>query len=217
MKKIVIGIIIVIIIGAGYLLLNKKPAPEIILSSAPETAELSDGIYIVAPETTVNWQANRPLMENYQDTGTLAITSGELTVIEGAIAGKIEFDMNSITAVTTGMGGGQEGLSKHLKSADFFDVENYPTTIFTLSEIVPTETAHTYTANGTLTMKDTTKTLSFPVTLYTDGDVLHINGIADIDRTLWGVQYGSGKFFDSIGEKMINDIFTVVIDITAQK
>ncbi len=217
MKKIIIGIIIVIIIGAGYLFLNKKPAPEAMFSDAPKTGELSNGTYIVAPETTVNWQANRPLMENYQDTGTLAITLGELTVIDGAITGELIFDMNSITAVTTGMGGGQEGLSKHLKSADFFDVEKYPTATFTLSEVIPTETAHTYTAQGTLTMKDTTETFSFPTVVYSTDNTLHIQGVAQIDRTLWNIQYGSEKFFGSLGDKMINDVFSVIIDITAQK
>lgn len=217
MKKIIIGIIIVILIGAGYLILNNPTPNNPELNQVPTDAILESGEYTITPETTVNWQANRPLMENYQDTGTIAISQGNVSVTDQGVTGTIQLDMSSIAALTTGTGGGQEGLTRHLKSADFFEVETYPTAIFVISEVTETENQGTYTAQGNLTLKETTLPLSFPVTLYTEGDVLHINGIANVDRTLWGVQYGSGKFFDSIGEKMINDIFTVVIDITAQK
>lgn len=217
MKKIIIGIIVVVLIGVGYLILNNPTPNNPELNQIPTDAILETGEYTITPETTVNWQANRPLMENYQDTGTIAISQGNISVTDQGVTGTIQLDMNSINAVTTGMGSGQEGLTRHLKSADFFEVEKYPTATFVISEVTETEDQETYTAQGNLTLKETTLPLSFPVTLYTEGDVLHINGIANIDRTLWGVQYGSGKFFDSIGEKMINDIFTVVIDITAQK
>lgn len=217
MKKIIIGIIVVVLIGVGYLILNKPTPNNPELNQIPTDAILETGEYTITPETTVNWQANRPLMENYQDTGTIAISQGNISVTDQGVTATIQLDMNSINAVTTGMGSGQEGLTRHLKSADFFEVEKYPTATFVISEVTETEDQETYTAQGNLTLKETTLPLSFPVTLYTEGDVLHINGIANIDRTLWGVQYGSGKFFDSIGEKMINDIFTVVIDITAQK
>ena len=34
-------------------------------------------------------------------------------------------------------------------------------------------------------------------------------GSLDIDRTLYNIQYNSGKFFEDLGDKLINDDFTV--------
>ena len=54
------------------------------------------------------------------------IKSGTLIVAENKInSGEIIFDMNSITALTTGKGDGQDNLSKHLKS-QIFDAVKYP-------------------------------------------------------------------------------------------
>ena len=46
--------------------------------------------------------------------------------------GEIVFDMNSIKATSTGKGDGQDGLTKHLKSEDFFEVETYPEAKYTV-------------------------------------------------------------------------------------
>ena len=36
-----------------------------------------------------------------------------------------------------------------------------------------------------------------------------IEGKMEIDRSLYDVRFGSGKFFDNLGDKAINDIFTL--------
>jgi hypothetical protein len=41
------------------------------------------------------------------------------------------------------------------------------------------------------------------------------NAKFDIDRTLWNIRYGSGKFFKGLGDKMINDNITLNINLQA--
>jgi len=41
-------------------------------------------------------------------------------------------------------------------------------------------------------------------------------GTAKLDRTKWDIRYGSGKFFQGLGDKMIYDDFEVTFDITAK-
>jgi hypothetical protein len=49
-----------------------------------------------------------------------------------------------------------------------------------------------------------------------DEKELKANASFDIDRTEWDIKYGSGKFFQDLGDKMINDAFTVKFNIVAK-
>ena len=57
---------------------------------------------------------------------------------------------------------GNKARDKHLKSKDFFDVENYPLMKFESTSLV--KEGDTYYAKGKLTIKDVTKDVSFKVT-----------------------------------------------------
>lgn len=63
---------------------------------------------------------------------------------------------------------GNEQRDKHLRTADFFDVDKYPTITFTSTKIVPSDNG--FTAQGTLTMKDTTKNVEIPFTFENKGN-----------------------------------------------
>lgn len=57
---------------------------------------------------------------------------------------------------------GQERRDTHLRSADFFDVEKYPTITFKSSRVVP-KAKDLYEVTGDLTMHGVTKTIVVPV------------------------------------------------------
>ncbi len=63
------------------------------------------------------------------------------------------------TANVDSLSTGNKGRDKHLKSADFFDAEKYPTMKFTSSEIV--KDGDNFIAKGTLTIKDVTQEVTF--------------------------------------------------------
>jgi polyisoprenoid-binding protein YceI len=52
---------------------------------------------------------------------------------------------------------------RHLRSADFFDVEKFPTLTFTSESVTP-HGAERFDVNGTLTIRGTPRTLMIPVT-----------------------------------------------------
>lgn len=56
---------------------------------------------------------------------------------------------------------GDEGRDGHVKSADFFDVEKYPTLTFVSTSLVPN--GEDFILNGDLTILDVTKSISFDV------------------------------------------------------
>lgn len=52
---------------------------------------------------------------------------------------------------------------KHLRSADFFDVEKYPTITFKSTKITPTKTRDTFDVTGDFTMHGVTRRITIPV------------------------------------------------------
>ena len=46
--------------------------------------------------------------------------------------------------------------------------------------------------------------------------VVKASGTAKVDRTKWDIRYGSGKFFEGLGDKMIYDEFDISFDIVAK-
>ena len=146
-----------------------------------------------------------------QHNGTVNIKSGELEYAEGRLSGgTFEIDMATIACLD--LDGGMRGkLEGHLKSPDFFDVANFPTASFTITNVTAGENG-AYNITGDLTIKGITNSLSFSATSE-DGS---FNADIKVDRTLYNVRYGSGKFFDNLGDKTINDDFELAVSLVTK-
>jgi polyisoprenoid-binding protein YceI len=103
-------------------------------------------------------------------------------------------------------------LIGHLKSDDFFSVDQFKTATLKVSKAEiyqgkDKKAGYTHTISGELTIKGITQKVSFPAKVTLKGDRLEAVADIVIDRTLWNVRYGSGSFFDNLGDNMIyNDI-----------
>jgi polyisoprenoid-binding protein YceI len=99
-------------------------------------------------------------------------------------------------------------LVGHLKSDDFFGVEKFPT-----SELIITESAPFKNNEATVTGKLTIKGITHPVTFKAVKVGTGYTALITVDRTKYDIKYGSGKFFDSLGDKMIYDEFTLDVKL----
>ena len=108
-------------------------------------------------------------------------------------------------------GGGAKKLEGHLKSDDFFGVANHPTASFVITKVAPRGTEGSYKVTGDITIKGTTKEIRFNTQL--TEEMGHTVAVADLelDRTDFGLRYGSGSFFDNLGDKTIYDEFELSI------
>lgn len=99
----------------------------------------------------------------------------------------------SVTVGTPSITGLDDRLDTHLKSADFFDTQKFPTATFVSTSVEPTSPT-TARVNGTLTLKGVAKPVSFDATfnqaglhpvdkLYTVG----FDGRAVIKRSEFGI------------------------------
>lgn len=166
-------------------------------------------------KSAINWKGFKPTGSH---TGTIAVSNGTVNVNDGVIeSGNFTIDMSSITVTDIPME--EEGNAKlkgHLTSADFFNVEKFPTAKF---EVTGLETVEGKTMlSGNLTMKEKTNNISFPVTTSMDGDNMTLTSETfTIDRSKWNVEYGSKSFFDNLGDKFINDDIELTVTLVANK
>ncbi len=169
---------------------------------------------VVAEESTINWTGSKPRILGYEDTGTIGVKSGTLGVNNGAItSGSFFIDMESI-AVTkvSNKKATNEMLENHLKSEDFFAVEKYPNAEFVIKNVT------NGVVTGDLTIKATTKTISFPATIVAESQTrLVADATVTLNRSLWDIRYGSGTFFDDLGDSLIADEMKLKLHVVAGK
>ncbi|NUM50765.1 MAG: YceI family protein [Flavobacteriales bacterium] len=152
-----------------------------------------------------------------QHNGEINVKNGELTLKKGNIVkGNFTIDMQSIVTLDL-QGEWKEKLEGHLKSADFFDVEKHNTASFTItgSEAKADEKGNTHVIKGNLTIKGITKPLSFPAKVTVKDSKLVAIADIIINRTDYDIKYGSGKFFEGLGDKMIYDDFEIKLNFGA--
>lgn len=141
-------------------------------------------------------------------TGEIKLKSGNLEFKgDNIIGGTVIMDMNSITNTDLTDEGYNQKLVSHLKSDDFFGVEKYPTALFEITKSGKFKDGKA-SVTGKLTIKGKTEEITFDVLKEGDKYFTRI----EVDRSKFDVRYGSNSFFDNLGDKAINDVFT--LDIT---
>jgi polyisoprenoid-binding protein YceI len=147
--------------------------------------------------------------------GTVNIKEGSVT-LDGTkpTAGTFVIDMTTIKDEDLTDADYNKKLVTHLSSDDFFAVSKYPTSTFKVTNAVAGKDGE-YTVTGDMTIKDITKSITFPVKVTESKGVYSATGKFKINRTDWGVKYNSGKFFDAkaLGDKIINDEIEIELDL----
>jgi polyisoprenoid-binding protein YceI len=155
-----------------------------------------------------------------QHSGNISVKSGSITFNgDLIIAGEIVGDMKTITVTDIPVDSKENKetnakLVGHLSSPDFFDVAKNPESKFVITS--SEKNAKGLLIKGNFTMIGKTKPLEFIATV-TKGAEVKIKGDVVIDRTKWDLKYGSGSFFKGLGDKAINNEFTLSLDLTAKK
>lgn len=157
----------------------------------------------VVKESSIIWKGKKILGSH---TGTVTLNEGYLEMDgDQLVGGLFIVDMTSITD-TDMEGVGKEKLEGHLKSADFFAVEYYPTAdlIITGSKKI----GNIYQTTGELTIKGITKPVSFELEMGATGARTSLK----VDRIQYDIHYGSGNFTDKLADNTISNYFE--LDVT---
>ena len=145
-----------------------------------------------------------------EHNGVVKIKSGGLEVEGDQITGG-NFVIDMTTIDVQDLSGDTKGkLMGHLRSDDFFSVEKHPTATFKITSVNESkQEGATHFIAGDLTIKGKTNKITFPATVSMVGSKINATAKFDLDRTKWDIRYGSGSFFDGLGDKMIYDDFKI--------
>ncbi len=173
----------------------------VVLTASAFTTPIKKKIDI--KESSITWTGKKILGSH---TGTISLTEGYLEMDgEKLLGGMFVVDMTSID-VTDLEGESKGKLEGHLKSDDFFGIATYPTATLVINKA--TKDGNTYEVSGDITIKGTTEPVTFELEMGTSAAITSLK----IDRTKFGLRYGSGSFADDLGDRAISDKFT--LDVT---
>ena len=168
--------------------------------------------------STIYWKATKKIGAGHE--GTFSLASGRMMESAGKIVGgEFTIDMSSLKNTDLEDEGEKSDLVGHLMSPDFFDVAKFPTARFILTSVTPNEGEGnaTHTVKGNFTLKGVEKGIVIPATIKIENGTLSATTDAFIiDRTAWGIKYGSGAL-GVAQNKIINDGVEIKMDIKALK
>jgi polyisoprenoid-binding protein YceI len=154
-------------------------------------------------KSTLQWLAKKV---GGQHSGTVNLKNGTLTFKGNKLSGgSFTVDMTTVTAMDL-TGEYLDKLNGHLKSEDFFNTAKFPSATLLFTKIIA-KTKSIYAVTANLTIKGITKTVTFDLTTTANSATTKFM----VDRTQFGIQYGSKSFFESIGDKAIDNDFELKV------
>ena len=187
---------------------NQKP-------SSLRKMVLNDGVYrLDTQKSKLSWVGKELSTEKH--TGTLNLAGGKINInSNGEIDGFIDIDMTTIN-VTDLEGQWKSKLEGHLKSADFFGVDNHPKASIRFKGNSKSILNNQIELSGELAIKNITHPISFIAEIMEKEEMLQIKTKIEFDRSKYNVRFRSGSFFDNLGDKLILDDINVDVIVFAR-
>ncbi|NOT37407.1 MAG: YceI family protein [Saprospiraceae bacterium] len=190
-----LSVLLILVLGV----LSMKPAP--------------DEYKIDLTKSTFKWTGKKVTGSHW---GYVKFSAGTLSVEnDKLVGGTFTVDMNSIDCQDT-KGEYGDKLVGHLKSEDFFGVAKNPRS--SLNIISATHKGGSdYDIVANLIIKGISNEISFPATVTIKKKTVTAMANFNVNRTKFNIKYGSGSFFDNLGDKAIDDNFNVDVNIVAEQ
>lgn len=165
-------------------------------------------------KSLITWKGSMKISPEEKHVGYVSVSKSELWVKNNQlVGGNVQIDMNSLEYADKK---DTNTPIKHLKSEDYFDVKRFPFASIEISK-VDFVNANTINITGYLTIKAATKEISFPANINILNGLLKASAKLKIDRTNWGINYQSGKFYKIMADEIVSDEIEFVINIVAKE
>lgn len=180
-------------------------------------AYAADQYTVDTKASKVAWKGTKKMGSAHN--GAISVKEGQVTVDKGAVtAGTVVVDMTTITNEDLKDAEYNKKLVGHLSNEDFFNVTKNPTSTFKINSLSKGKEKDTYTVKGDFTMIGHTHPIEFPAKITVAGDKVTGTATVKIDRTKFGLKYGSGNIFKELAaDKIISDEFELTLNLVATK
>ena len=168
--------------------------------------------YALSSSSKLSWHGEDVLGNGHD--GTITFLSGNLQAIEKKIArGDFIIDMNSIFSLDPKSGKDIEGLTEHLKSDDFFTVDKFPKSFFTIFSVSQTSGTNQFEVKGFLTIKGIINQITFPALIAIKENQVSVKAEFSFDRTLWNITFQSKNFLQNLKDIALSDEIKIKLDL----
>ncbi len=161
-----------------------------------------------ATQSRMDWEGRKVTGAH---NGTINIKEGQLVLEDGRLTGgSFVIDVASIRILDVTDPATNAQFAGHLASDDFFAIAQYPEAFLTITSVVADR------VTGDLTIKGNTHPVHFNMALAVQGDSLQASAKIVVDRTLYGIRFRSGNFFQNLGDTLIYNDFDLNVNLTAK-
>ena len=195
MLNIAQGIVFVFMIGCGddptppdatdpdsVVASNEPPPPPADVDVALPTLPEGEVFAVDLASSKIEFTGSQ--VTGSQDGSFQSFSGSVVLADEEAVGTKFVIDIATTNS-------GNDKLTKHLLSKDFFHAEKYPTATFVSSELIAASGtgAVTHDVKGVLELHGKSRPLSFPATVIVGAMATTVEASFDINRQNWGVSY----------------------------
>lgn len=206
------SIVVTILSGLIFLSACSDPAAdksravtgEATKTASPATAAQATRYLITSQNSKIDFVGSKVTGSH---NGSFQDFSGQIDY-----TGNVETSHVNITIKTDSLNTDTADLTKHLKTADFFDVAKYPDATFVSTSIkAGGENGASHTVTGNLKLHGTEKSVTFPATIAVTPDVATVNATFSINRKDFGINYAGAS------NNLIRDDVVLTLTIRANK
>ena len=188
-------------------------------SSSSETKsdqgiELPKGNHpILIGESNLTWKGQKEIGDSH--TGNIEIKSGNIIIDKkGKVIGNIIIDMTTIKN-TDQEGEWKSKLEGHLKSDEFFSVDKFKISKLDFQSVK--RNGDLLEFDGNLTIKNISHPISFTANISESEEKIVAQSSLVFDRSKYNVKYGSGTFFEDLGDYLILDDINIDVTLAINK
>ncbi len=189
------AVVLVALLAVGPFVYARWIAPEaaapLSVGTSPPTAAPVDALanaYTVGPGSEAGYRVSEVLYGQRIDAvGRTPDVTGSVQLADTRVtAGEITVDIRSVTS--------DQSQRDDYFTESIMETDRYPNAVFTLTQPVELPAGFasgdrvTADATGTLTVKDVTREVTFPLTAVRDGDTLNVSGSIPVTFTDFGIE-----------------------------
>lgn len=196
---------LVLVVACGNPATNKSQAVtgEATQASSPKPAGAQN--YSITPENSKIEFVGSKVTGSHN--GSFQKFAGEIHYTGDVTTSHVTITMDSDSLTTD-----TPDLTKHLKTADFFDVAKYPQAKFESTAIKPGgDKGASHTITGNLTLHGVTKSVTFPATIAATPDAVTVDSSFSINRKDFGINFAGAS------DNLIRDDVVLALKIKATK
>jgi polyisoprenoid-binding protein YceI len=205
------GLAITILSGLIFFTACNDPAADTTKARTGEAAQVASPAaaqghkYVITPQNSkIEFIGSKVTGKH---NGSFGDFSGQVDY-----AGTPENSRVNITIKTDSIETDTPDLTKHLKTADFFDVAKFPEANFVSTAIkAGGENGASHTVTGNLTMHGVTKAITFPATINVTPDAATVESSFSINRKDFGINYAGAA------DNLIRDNVVLTLHVRATK